>query len=679
MDKEAAKQKIAELISDFEKNRDYYDKTDEANIETKLIEPLFSILGWIKADFEKREKVKRKDRRGITDYTFKMQSKSVFVLEAKKVKVDVEYDKETWKQAVSYTFSKKVSFAVLCNFKNLLVFCPEDEKAMRPFRVLKYSEYLTTSFEDLWLLSKESFEKNVIFDKAANEGRMKKKRTIDAELLEDMIYSRKSIVESIEQNYKGKYTTIEKDDIAQRIFSRLIFIRKCEDKQINFDKDNKEIELIKEVTALPHDDAYPKLKKIFSKYNDAFDSGLFMKDLDSDVDKIDIDGKAIKELIAHTYESRDTNYVYNFEWIDADVLGNIYEQYLGHILKETAKQTRIKESHAHRKEQGIYYTPNSIVSYIVENTIGEMLKRKEASEVRKLKVVDPACGSGSFLIKAFDVLENYYEEHPTEKQGRLHITGDYYTIKEQVLINNIYGVDLDHKAVEIAQLNLLLKVAEKGHRLPLLQKNIQNGNSLIDDERVAGDKAFEWKERFLDIMKDGGFDIVIGNPPYVRPHNIAKNDKEFLWTKYKTFKAKSDLYACFMECGINLLRLGGLCSFIVPQTWTSLESFYEIRKHIFDNCRIVRLVQLPKKVFQDATVETCIFVLSKEDDAEKRARNIVTVERLDENWQISTVKTFPQMKIKYNHLYNFELYSAEKSNDLLNKIKNRGKNLGELV
>lgn len=651
--KEAAKVEIAKLIAEFEKNRDYYDKTDEANIETKLIEPMFTALGWTKDDFEKREKVRRKDRRGITDYTFKLHGKSVFVLEAKKVKVEVDWDEETWKQAISYTLSKQVRFSVLTNFESLLIFCTDDEKAMSPFRKLKYTEYLRTRFEDFWLLSRDSFEQILIFDRAASEGRMKKRRTIDAALLEDLISSRKKIVESIERNYGGKYTTLEKDDIAQRIFGRLIFIRKCEDKQINFDKDDKEIEMLKEITALPHSKAYPQLKKIFTKYDDAFNSGLFVKDVDSDVDKIEIDGKVIKELINSTYESRDKNYIYNFEWIDADILGNIYEQYLGHILKETTKQTQIKESHAHRKEQGIYYTPTDIVKYIVNNTLGEMLKKKRPEEVTKLRVLDPACGSGSFLLKAFDVLEDYYEKNIEEKQLKFDSSGEFYSIKKQVLTNNIFGVDLDHKAVEIAQLNLLLKLAEKGHRLPLLQKNIQNGNSLIDDDAIAGDKAFKWQERFSSIiqfdekdqLKDGyGFDVIIGNPPYVRPHKISKADKEFLWKNFQTFRAKSDLYNCFMERGIGLLKEGGLFSFIVPHTWISLESFYEIRRYILENCKVVKLVQLPKKVFKDATVETTIFVLTKEPSEEKETTTILSWKGLKKMEQLALSRSLANSK-----------------------------------
>lgn len=667
--KEAAKAEIAKLIDEFEKNRDYYDKTDEANIETKLIEPMFAALGWTKDDFEKREKVKRKDRRGITDYMFKLRGKSVFVLEAKKVEVEVEWDEVTWKQAISYTFSNKVRFSVLTNFKNLLIFCTDDEKAMSPFRVLKYTEYLSSRFEDLWLISKDGFKQNLIFERATNEGRMKKRRTIDDELLEGLLSSRKKIVESIEQNYGGKYTTLEKDDIAQRIFGRLIFMRKCEDKQINFDKNGKEIEMLKEVTALPHNEAYPKLKKIFTKYNDVFDSGLFMKEADSDADRIEIYGKVIKELVDSTYESKDGNYVYNFEWIDADILGNIYEQYLGHILKETTKQTRIKESHAHRKEQGIYYTPTDIVKYIVDNTLGEILKEKKPEEIKKLRVLDPACGSGSFLIKGFDILEDYYEKN-IGGQSKFHSSGDFYSIKEQVLTNNIFGVDLDHMAVEIAQLNLLLKLAEKGHRLPLLEKNIQNGNSLIDDEAIAGDNAFKWQERFPNIiqfdekdqLKDGyGFDVIIGNPPY--GVQFDKKEREYFKIKYPYRDKDINSFVLFVERAIGLIKKDGYLAFIIPKNFIKTDDYEKIRNLVLRNTSLCIVADFGKK-FAEVTGEMVVIILKKRINKNNNTR----IEIYDADLNVETTQVEQKKFLEFDKS-RINLTSSTKTGYLVEKVR----------
>ena len=299
-----------------------------------------------------------------------------------------------------------------------------------------------------------------------------------------------------------------------------------------------------------------------------------------------------------------------------------------------------------------------------------MLKDKKI-DVEEVRVLDPACGSGSFLIKAFDLLNEYYKESCGDyKQTQLDLeSGIPFKTKSRILQNNIFGVDLDKQAVEIAQLNLLLKIAEKGHRLPLLERNIKTGNSLIDDENIAGVKAFHWEKEFNETISSGGFDVIIGNPPYVRPHNILPRDKEYLWKNLVTFKAKSDLYNCFMEKSITLLKQGGFFSFIVPHTWISLESFYDIRKFVLENCRVMKLVQLPKKVFQEATVETTIFVLVKESNKQRRNENSITVEALDEKGNLTFVKRFTQEHIWSNHLLNFELYLEKKAENLFEKIR----------
>jgi len=563
MDEKQIKTKLQELIDDFKEHYEQYKKELEANTETKLVEPLFELLGWTKKDFVKQVKARRETRLGHADYAFYIGDKIVFFLEVKKVGIPLE--READKQVISYALSKRVSFAVSTNFEELKIFCVEQEDALRnKFRVFNSPEEYLTNFNDLLFLSKESFEQGLTLKKAEGEGRLKRRVSIDKSLLEDLMHMRSLIASDIEKNYSGKYQINEKDEIIQRIIDRLIFIRRCEDTGINIENLT-----LREVQELPDNEAYHKLKEIFKRYNDVYNSGLFAIAKDNDCDKITINGEIIKKMVQYLYESKDEKYIYNFDWIDADVLGQVYEQYLGKLLAQTRSgKAKLTNGQAHRKEQGIYYTPTYIVDYIVKNTVGELLKNKKV-KAKDLKILDPACGSGSFLIKAFDYLYNNLSAGKESKQYRIDSQGQY-SIKTEILKNNIYGVDLDQKAVEITKLNLLLKAAEKNRRLPEeIDVHIKHGNSLINDETVAGLNAFKWKEEFANIMNKDGFDVVIGNPPYVK----ARDTKDPVTRKfieesgqYKTPYKMWDLYIAFVEKGLQLLKPNGVFAMIIPDT-----------------------------------------------------------------------------------------------------------------
>ena len=329
MDEQLAKKQIEALIEDFKVNYQQYKTEQEANTETKLIEPLFNILGWTKADFEKRAKTRRESKRGFADYAFKIDGRTVFFLEAKRIGVPLE--KEADKQVISYALSKRIPFAVSTNFEELKIFCVEQEDAINQvFRVFTKPEDYLAKFANLMLLSKESFQKNLTLKEAEDEGRLRKRVSIDKALLNDFMEIRKLIVEDIEKTYPKKYELSDKEEIVQRIIDRLIFIRRCEDIEIN-----PEDVRLEEIRHLPETTAYRKLKEIFSRYNDIYNSGLFAIGVDNDIDNISINGTIIKKLIGYLYESNDKQYIYNFDWINADVLGQVYEQYLGRLLEQT--------------------------------------------------------------------------------------------------------------------------------------------------------------------------------------------------------------------------------------------------------------------------------------------------------------------------------------------------------
>ena len=377
----------------------------------------------------------------------------------------------------------------------------------------------------------------------------------------------------------------------------------------------------------------------------------------------------------------------------------IYEQYLGNILKSTPKRAKLEESKIHRKEQGIYYTPSYIVNYIVKNTVGEYLKTHKPEEIRKVRILDPACGSGSFLIRAYKELENYWKNYNEKnkaipesaksiQQAKFNTENseEFYTLKTDILRNNIFGIDLDPKAVEIAQLNLLLQISERKQRLPLLQGNIKIGNSLIDDPSVS-DKAFKWEEEFPEIMKEGGFDIVVGNPPYVFTRDAEFKDsfKNFVQNRYFTGleseaknrakqSGKVNLYAIFLIKSILTARDSGLFSFIIPNNILRTTTYDIVRKFILENCKIVKIVDLGSGVFEGVTASTVILVLQKETDEEKRnTNNVVALNGLDVTGDTRQVK---QDKFAENTSYVFNITLGNNELSLINKIEKNAVRLG---
>jgi len=514
MDKETAKQRIKELVDKYNKvvEEKRVSKYKEEETKKDFILPLFRALGW---DVENSTEVTAEETisKKRVDYGFRINGIPKFFLEAKALKANLN-DPKFIEQAIDYAWAKGCTWAVLSDFETVMIFNSEWkaenllQNLLRSISCRDFRERL----DELWLLSRESFEQGLIDTEAERLGKKAKLAPIDQQLLDDFSRWRNTLSKNIlSYNKDKKLTEEELDETVQRLLNRLVFIRKAEDAEL------EERVLQQTLRSWESDGSkalYVRLGELFIDFRERYDSELFDE---ARVDEVVITNDVLKEIINGLYETKDKLRRYNFAWIDADVLGAVYEQYLGHILKKTKKRAEVKESHARRKEEGIYYTPTFIVDYIVRNTLGELLKEKKV-DVEKIRVLDPACGSGSFLIKAFDILNEHYSKHDRNyAQSQLDTTGQgiTFTRKVKILQDNIFGVDLDKQAVEITRLNLLLKIAEKRQRLPLLRQNIKCGNSLIGDEEVEGDKAFKWEREFEQIMK-GGFDIVIGNPPYIR-------------------------------------------------------------------------------------------------------------------------------------------------------------------
>ena len=466
MNKKEAKEEIGKIVAKYERltpgeKREY----NEAMTRKDFILPLFHVLGWDVYNDSIANEVKEEESavKGTVDYSFRLNNIPQFLLEAKAIRVDL--DKIEWaEQAVSYGWNMGIEWVILTDFKGIKLFNASWKiDTPRPNLELTYKEYLDR-FDDLWLFSKESFEGGELEKQAGKWGISAKRVDVTEKLANDLIEWREELFRNFYNWNKDSRTEEEIDEAVQRILDRFIFIRSCEDRKIeppvlwqNFQKwsqDMRERNFLK------------ILKPVFKEFDEKYNSNLFVPHF---CEELDTEGTPFLKLINGLYGDVESGVKYNFAAIKPDVLGEVYEQYLGHLSQKAGKRGE-DLGRTKRKKQGIYYTPTFIVDYIVQNALGPVLDRcKTIHDLKKIKILDPACGSGSFLVRAIEAINDRYK--------KLGVKGDTFT-KIQILMENIYGVDLDEQAVELARLNLLLSVLDGQVKLPLLP-NIKNGNSLI--------------------------------------------------------------------------------------------------------------------------------------------------------------------------------------------------------
>jgi type I restriction-modification system DNA methylase subunit len=484
----------------------------------------------------------------------------------------------------------------------LLCDTKEDSIWKHIFRRISATD-LPSHLEELLLLSKGGFEASLIEKEAQDEGRTKRTVSIDDELLTDIISWRQKLLASIRKHTKQEYSRAELEEIAQILLDRIIFIRTVEDRRREARPDETIKAILNQYDADKSIDVKNQMNRLFRHYDEIYDSKLFTYD-ENDTEKrhecerVEIDNLTYVRVLRETYD-KDEVYSYNFADIDADILGAMYEKYIGTMQK--------------RKEQGIFYTPSFVVEHIVQNTLGRVLRKTKYDNLASIRVLDMACGSGSFLLKSFDVLDQHYRLRDKDyAQTKLdaETNGAKMTRKSMILRNNIYGVDLDPKAVEIAQLNLLLKAAETRYRLPDLRDNIKCGNSLISQSLDEGLRPFEWNREFSGIMNEGGFDVVIGNPPYVRQEELLKI-KPNLKINYEVYQSTADLSVYFFERAIRMLKNGGYFGMIVSNKWLKAGYGKNLRRYLA-RYHIVSFIDFGDLgVFKDATAYPCILVVKK--------------------------------------------------------------------
>jgi len=674
--KEEAREKVKVLVDHFKKDLETgkANKYSEEETKTRYIQPLFEALGWdfsaASEDISMEEAISKKR----VDYGFRMNGVPRFFVEAKRVKADLN-DPKFAEQAIDYSWHKDCAWAVLTDFEGLKIFNAEwkysGDPSINKFKEFFYYEYFSR-FDELWMLSRKSMELGELDKEALKVGKKIKKTPVGKQIFEDMIRWRNLLNKNIvKNNPKYDITSDELDEAVQRILDRLMFIRTAEDRNISVG--DKLIELVRDFESRKRGKMIEKLNELFNKYDKSFNSKLFSSGHFSE--QLNIDNEVLIEVLRGMYKTADGSIHYDFSAINADVLGNMYEQYLGHLLKKTAKRAKVEKSHKKRKEQGIYYTPTYIVDYIVRNTVGEYIKGKREESIKNIKILDPACGSGSFLLRVFDELDMYWARKLKKdyKQTKLGVDEVPITKKIEILKDNIYGVDLDEKAVEISRLNLLLKAAEQRHLLPALDKNIKVGNSLIDDPEIAGTKAFNWEEEFGDIMKAGGFDVIVGNPPYIRIQNLDKKEVSYYNKIYISPTKNYDIYILFIEKAFKLLKEGGILGLILPHKFFQGEMGTNIRKFIYQNKALYKIVDFgTNQVFDEASTYTCLLFLSKKQNNHFSYKKF----KLGEDFKNLHDISFEKMELIDMDKWNF---ASGLTKNVISKILNQQNRFSEIT
>ena len=656
---------------------------------------------------------------GFFDADGKKDVRAVIELKGAKVSLDVRQKRvgdtrSPVEQAFGYApkYGGSCQWVIVSNYKEI-----------RLYRQTEMNEYQVFFLEDLkddlefkkfiYVLSFYSLvgtEKKKAKTIELSEEYQKKQAEIEKKFYNEYKNIRLHIFENMRKNNPtvNENTIIEK---VQKLLDRFLFICFCEDKSL-----------------LPNEIFYKTLEKgknfgdVFEVFKmlcnwinlgnpreniSHFNGGLFKND--DVLESLFVDNEVFEEM------KKISEYDFDSE-LNENILGHIFEQSISDIedLKKELNGEEFDKKKGKRKKDGIFYTPKYITKYIVENSIKNWLddKRKELGEdklpelseadfeikysskksderiysknykkhiefwtkyreaVKNIKIVDPACGSRAFLITAFEYLLNY-NNYLDDKIFDLTGTKDLFSdTTKEILQNNIFGVDLNKESVEITKLSLWLKTANKNKTLATLENNIKCGNSLIDDIEIAGELAFNWEKEFSQVFENGGFDVVVGNPPYVSTKQIPANDRNYYWDKYKEILfSEMDLYEIFIYKSINeLLKNKGYLGFITPDSYFTNTSFELLRKYLLEKTKIIEIIDFPYRFypFEEVNTETAILILNKKIDknfvnlrvSNRNVNNLYLKESLKNNIQLSQ----EEILMKYNNKIIVNI------NSILNKL-----------
>jgi hypothetical protein len=657
-------QAVQVLVKDFHAGTAHFlsPEYQEAAVRKDYIDKFFVALGWdVDHDIQRNpfeQEVKLENRVTVggaqrrADYAFFIAPNfrdPRFLVEAKKPAGGLA-TADNYFQTTRYGWHKQNLLAGLTDFLELhLLDCrykPNIDTALqRCVRKYHYTDYADAEkfAEIYWLLSREAVASNSL-DKLATSLPQPKKTAkqhrlftggyqgLDESFLQELDEHRLALARAFKsQNHDLDSGTLT--ELTQRTLDRLVFMRFLEDK------------LIEPEHFVPrfgqHGPAWYDFVAESRRLDTIYDGIVFKRHDILDAPGFPVDNHAfllICEALCHL------NSLYDFNEIPIHILGSIYERFLANVIVATGKRVRIEPKPEVRKAGGVFYTPDYVVRYIVEETVGKLIEGKTPAQIARMRFADIACGSGSFLLAVFDLLlrhhTRYYNGNPTKarkgdcilRDGVLHLSLEK---RRDILLNNIYGVDIDPQAVEVTQLSLDLKLLEEetlasarsyqrlmhAALLPPLNQNIVCGNSLIEQDILHG-KLFaadeerrlnpmSFRGRFPEAVAAGGFDAIVGNPPYIRMEALTEI-KDYLKSHYASHAERADLYAYFIERAHTLLKPGGRFGMIVSNKFLRANYGKQLREFLTANAAVERIVDLAGlPVFPGATVRTILLLTSR--------------------------------------------------------------------
>ena len=652
-------EKMVERVRQYAMRINEYTRStyNETEVRIEFVNPFFKALGW-DVDNEAglpqhirevtHEATVLVDEAGQKrskkpDYSFRIGTETLFFLETKKPSVDITTDNAPAFQLRRYGWSGNLKISVLTNFADLYIYdcsvrpVESDDVGVALIAHYHFTEY-EEKFDEIYaLLSKEAVLSGAFAERFEAVRGAFRREPFDEYFLKQIKMWRLSLGSDIRKNVPS----INEDTLnisVQRILNRIIFLRICEDRSF------EQYETLKQIRT------YESLKQLFTVADQKYDSGLFEI---LEEDQITVSDDILLDIFCNLYYPNNS---YEFSVVDPFIIGQIYELFLDEKLKiaDDGIVTVVQKPES-VDSQGAVNTPKNITDIIIEHSLARIYEGKNMSEVQNVRIADICCGSGNFLLSAFEYIVNHNidwliqnERESAVKNGQLiSVPGeDIYRLsfarRREILIKNIWGVDIDPLAVEVTKFSLFLKLLEdtsideinafiaSSHErvLPRLDDNIKTGNSLVGTAYTQYDpevfelngvlekiRMFDWNAEF----GTEGFDAIVGNPPYIRVQNMvhySPKEYEFYKSPYSGFETAAsellDKYYLFIERAWALLKSDGVIGYIVPHKFMNIMSGEALRRFLSSNGAVREIIHFgTHQVFKNRSTYTCILILSK--------------------------------------------------------------------